>query len=95
MGVLGFICVRWVRSGAPWGSSGSLGSFGRALGIVRLIRVHWARPGGRRVYSLSLASFGCAMGVVVFIRVVLDASTGGGVILALPVGRWVHSGAPG
>ena len=50
-GVFGFIRapaggrrVHWVHSGAPWWSLGSLGLFGRALGVLGYI--HSVRPGG-------------------------------------------------
>ena len=43
LGVVGFIHVRWVNSGAPWRSSGSFGFDG-------LIR---ARPGGRKLHSVA------------------------------------------
>ena len=52
------IRIRWVRSGAPWGSTG-------IFGVVGFIRV---RPGGSRVHAGSLCSFGRALEVVGFIR---------------------------
>ena len=81
--------VSLVHSGAPWGHwvhSGSLGSFGCALGVVGFLLVPWwslgsfgvvgLAPWGRWDHTGSLGSFGCALGVVGFIR-----------------GRWVHSDA--
>ena len=53
--VIGFIRVRWVRSGTP------LGLF-RFYGFIR------DRPGGRRVNLGSLCSFGRALEVNWFIR---------------------------
>ena len=58
MGVIGFIRVRWVLSGAPSGWSGSFGFVGFIL----------AHPVDRQVISDSLGTFGNALAVVWFIR---------------------------
>ena len=94
-GVVGFIWVPWVHSGAPMGSSGSLAFIGFIL----------ARPVGRQGHSRSLdsvgralGSFGCTLGFVGFIRV--HALWVDGIIRVLGLinarlwDRRVHSGAP-
>ena len=58
VGDVGFIRSRYVRSGTPWGSLGS-------LWVVEIVRV---RHGCRWVHSGSLGSFVCKVGVVGFIR---------------------------
>ena len=59
LGLVGFISVRWVHTGAPWVSAGSFGF----VGII------WALPWGRRVHSGSLGSYwGSALGSLGFVR---------------------------
>ena len=75
MGVVVFIRVRWVHSGAPWWSSGSFGfdELIRARPVASV--VHADAPWGRWVDSSApwvhlgwLGSFGCAVGVAGFIQ---------------------------
>ena len=96
--------VRWIYSGAPWGS---WCSFGRAKGVVGFIRsVVWfipTRPGGHQFHSGSLGSFGHAVRAAGFIRVRLVHScsfwlcSGSfglvGFTRARRCIRWNHSGA--
>ena len=101
--VVGFIRVRNVHYGAPWGS---LGSFG-LVGFIQ------ARHRRGRIHSGSLGSFGRAHGVVRFIRIhsglfgFIRACPGLGslgslrralgvlgFLLARPGDRWVYSGTP-
>ena len=83
--VVGFTWVRGVESGAPWWS---LGSSGRAVGVVG------ARPGGRRDHSGSLGSFECHQGAVGLIQIRWVHSGGAlGVVVFIWV-RWDHLGAP-
>ena len=74
VGVIGFILVRWVHSGALV----SVGSFRCVLRIVGFICVRWVHLGnalrwcgilGRRVHSVSLDSFGRGQPVAGFILV--------------------------
>ena len=52
LGVVGFVQVRWVHLGVPWGKSGSFGVAG-FIGVC---------PGGHHVYSKY------ALGFVTFVR---------------------------
>ena len=58
LGIVGFIWVRWVHSGASWGS---LDLFRCSLGAVAFI---WAPPWGSKVHLGSLLH---ALVVIVFI----------------------------
>ena len=61
LGVVGFICGRWVHSREPLGSLGSLAC---ALCVFRFIRGRWVHS---RVPLGSLRSLSLALGVVVYI----------------------------
>ena len=63
LGVFGFIRVRLVHSGAPWGALGSCGSLGSSE-VVGFTRV---RHGGGWVNSVLLGSRGCTLGFDGFI----------------------------
>ena len=104
VGVAGFIPVRWFRLGAPWGSSDSLSSFGRAVAVVGFIRScpcgHWFRSGSpwRSSGFFSLVLFGCTpfefMSVRQGGRRVHSGSLGSFMGAMAVVGfRWVNAGA--
>ena len=84
LGVVGFMCGRWVHFVSPWGSFSSSG----VIGFTRI------RPRGRWVHPSSLDSLRFAMGVVGFVRVrwvgfTLGPLGSSGVVHA--GGRSVHS----
>ena len=63
LGVVGFIRGRWIPSGSPWGSFGSLG--GR---WVQVVGFTWLLSVGRCVHPWSFRSLGFSLGVVGYIR---------------------------
>ena len=81
LGVVAFILFRLVHLGVSWefiqvhsrDPWGSLGSFGRALGVVGVIRARFVLSG---VPTESLVSFKFTLVVVRFIRVRLDVPLG-------------------
>ena len=78
--IVGFIQGRWVRSGSPWGSLGSLGFSpeGRWVhpGLLDSLGLSWVHPG-------SFDSLGFALRFVVFIRCHWDHYSS-------RWSRWVH-----
>ena len=85
--------VHWGCSGTRWFHWGSLGSFGRPLGVIL------ARTWCRRVHSGPLGSFGRGLPVFGFISETFCGSLGvvscASGVVGFIWGRLVNSGAPG
>ena len=81
LGSLVVIQRRWIHSGVPWQSLGS-------IWVVVFILV---RPGGRWVHSGSLGSFRCALRVIGFIKVRPAWSSYSFRVVVFFLGRCVNS----